>query len=77
MPAPGVANLEAGCQGLLIDETMRLLRCVRGKNIIGGDVVCMMPTKDSPNKITAHTASAVMFEMICLVADSLGRAATD
>ncbi len=69
--APGVANIEAGCQGFQIDEMMRLLRCVRGKNIIGGDVVCMMPTKDSPNKITAHTASAVMFEMICLIADTL------
>jgi len=50
---------------------MRLLRCVRGKNIIGGDVVCMMPTKDAPNQITAHTAAAVMFEIISLVSDSL------
>jgi len=50
---------------------MRLLRCVRGKNIIGGDVVCMMPTKDSPNQITAHTAASVMFEMISLISDSL------
>ena len=69
--APGVANLEAGCQGFMIDEVMRLLRCVRGKNIIGGDVVCLMPTKDSPNKITAHTATAVMFEIICLIADTI------
>ncbi len=67
--APAVANLEAGCQGFLIDEVMRLLRCVRGKNIIGGDVVCMMPTKDHPNKITAHTAAAVMFEIVSLIAD--------
>jgi guanidinopropionase len=50
---------------------MRLLRCVRGKNIIGGDVVCMMPTKDSPNQITAHTAAAVMFEVISLISDAL------
>ena len=70
--APGVANLEAGCEGFRIDEAMRLLRCVRGKNVIGGDIVCMMPTKDSPNRITAHTAAAVMFEIISLIADSSG-----
>ena len=69
--APGVANIEAGVQGFQVDEVMRLLRCVRGKNIIGGDVVCIMPTKDSPNQITAHTAASVMFEMISLISDSL------
>ena len=67
--APAVANLEPGCQGFLIDEVMTLLRCVRGANIIGGDVVCLMPTKDHPNKITAHTAAAVMFEIVSLIAD--------
>jgi len=69
--APGVANIEAGVQGFQVDEVMELLRCVRGKNIIGGDVVCMMPSKDHPNKITAHTASAVMFEIISLIADGI------
>ncbi len=69
--APGVANIEAGVQGFQVDEVMELLRCVRGKNIIGGDVVCLMPTKDNPNKITAHTASAIMFEMISLIADGI------
>jgi guanidinopropionase len=69
--APGVANIEAGVQGFQVDEVLELLRCVRGRNIIGGDVVCMMPTKDAPNQITAHTASAVMFEIISLIADYL------
>jgi len=68
--APAVANLEAGVEGFKVDEVMRLLRCVRGKDVIGGDVVCLMPTKDSPNKITAHTASAVMFEIMSLIADA-------
>ena len=67
--APAVANLEAGCEGFRIDEVMRLLRCVRGKNVVGGAVVCLMPTKDHPNQITAHTASAIMFEIVSLVAD--------
>ena len=68
--APGVANLEASTKGFDIDEAIALIRSVRGMNIIGGDVVCMMPTKDSPNNITAHTAMAIMFEMISLISDS-------
>ena len=28
-----------------------------------------MPTKDHPNRITAHTAAAVLFEIVSLVAD--------
>ena len=66
---PGVANLEVGVQGFQVDEVMRLLRCVRGRNIIGGDVVCLMPTRDHPNRLTAHFAAAVMFEMVSLIAD--------
>jgi guanidinopropionase len=69
--APAVANLEVGVEGFRIDEVLRLLRCVRGLNVIGGDVVCLMPTKDSPNKQTAHVASTIMFEIISLVADRL------
>jgi len=68
--APGVSNIEASEKGFDIDEAITLLRAVRGLNIVGGDVVCMMPTKDSPNQITALTASAVMFEMISMVAEN-------
>ncbi|MEM8775715.1 MAG: arginase family protein [Pseudomonadota bacterium] len=69
--APAVSNLEASEKGFDIDEAIALLQAVRGMNIVGGDVVCMMPTKDNPNQITAHTASAIMFEIICLIADYL------
>ena len=31
----------------------------KGKNVIGGDVACLMPTKDNPNQITAMVASAI------------------
>jgi len=41
-------------------------------NIIGGDVVCLMPTKDSPNQITAMGAAAIMFEMISMMAENCG-----
>ena len=67
--APGVSNIEAGCQGFMMDQVMKLLQATRGMNIIGGDVVCLMPTKDSPNQITAMVATAIMFEMISLIAD--------
>jgi guanidinopropionase len=67
--APGVSNIEAGCQGFMMDQVMELLQATRGMNIIGGDVVCLMPTKDSPNQITAMVATAIMFEMISLIAD--------
>ena len=73
--APAVSNIEASEKGFDIDEAMGLLRAARGLNIIGGDVVCMMPTKDSPNNITALTASAVMFEMISMIAENIGGSA--
>jgi guanidinopropionase len=69
--APGVSNLEPGEEGFRIDEVKRLMGAVRGLNVIGGDVVCLMPTKDSPNRITAMSAAVVMFEMVALIADRL------
>ena len=70
--APGVANIEAGIEGFGIDQVVDLLRSVRGANVIGGDVVCLMPTIDSPNMITSYRAMAVMFEIISLIADRIG-----
>ncbi len=67
--APGVANIEAGIEGLRVNEVMEVIRSVRGLNVIGGDVACLMPTWDSPNQITAFVAVAVMFEMITLIAE--------
>ncbi len=69
--APAVSNLEAGEKGFDIDEAVGLLHAVRGMNIVGGDIVCMMPTKDSPNQITALTAMSIMFEMISMVAETV------
>ena len=70
--APGVANIEAGIEGFGINQVVRLLQSVRGKNVIGGDVVCLMPTIDSPNQITSYRAMAVMFEIISLISVYLG-----
>ncbi|QPC44103.1 arginase family protein [Kaustia mangrovi] len=69
--APGVSNLEAGYRGLRAYEAIRLLRTMRGLDIVGADIVCMMPTRDNPNQITALTATVLMFEMICLIGDRI------
>ena len=69
--APGVANLEAGSRGFNIDEAVGLIHSTRHLNVIGGDIVCMMPTKDAPNQITAYTAGAIMFEMISIISENL------
>jgi guanidinopropionase len=70
--APGVSNLEPAIEGFKMPDVLKMLQGLRGKNIIGGDVVCLMPTVDSPNQITAHVANSIMFEMVCLIADNMG-----
>jgi guanidinopropionase len=67
--APAVANLEPGYPGIRCGDAIRMLQGLRGLDIIGGDVVCIMPTKDNPNQITAMNAMVLAFEMICLIAD--------
>ncbi|MEM7496592.1 MAG: arginase family protein [Pseudomonadota bacterium] len=69
--APAVSNLEPGVGGFGIDEAMGLLRAIRGAEVIGGDVVCLMPTKDQPNNITSMVASTVLFEIVSLIADRM------
>lgn len=69
--APGVANLEAGYRGLRAYEAIQILHGLRGCNIVGGDIVCPMPSVDNPNQITALTGTVLMFEIMCLIADYL------
>ena len=69
--APGVANIESAFRGFNMDEARKLLQSLKGRNVIGGDVACLMPTKDSPNNITSMVAAAVMFEIICLISLNL------
>lgn len=70
--APAVSNIEPGEKGFDIDEATAILHSVRGLNIVGGDVVCLMPTKDQPNNITSMVAAAVMFEMISMISENCG-----
>lgn len=69
--APGVSNLEAGSTGFTVSQVVEIFEGIRGFNVIGGDVVCLMPTKDNPNKITSQIAAAMMFEIVSLIADRL------
>jgi guanidinopropionase len=67
--APGVSNLEPGEDGFTMTQAARILQGLRGHDVVGGDVVCLMPTKDSPNNITAMNATAILFELATLVAE--------
>jgi guanidinopropionase len=67
--APAVSNLEPGPGGLSMRQACGILQGLRGLDVRGADVVCLMPTKDSPNGITAMNAMAIMFELVTLVAE--------
>ena len=66
--APAVSNIEPSFAGFTMEEAKSLIQSVKNKNVIGGDVVCLMPTKDSPNNITAMVAASMMFEIISVIA---------
>jgi guanidinopropionase len=73
--APGTGTPEVG--GITTLEAQRLLRGLRGLNLIGGDVVEVAPPYDQSGN-TALVGATMMFEILCLVADSkygAGRAA--
>ena len=69
--APGTANLEPAFNGFNMDEARKLIQCLKGRNVIGGDVACLMPTKDQPNNITSMVAASIMFEIISLISFNL------
>ena len=69
--APAVSNVEPGYPGLTMWEAMRVLHGMCGMNVIGADVACLMPTMDTPNKITAQNAAVIMFEQISLIAERM------
>jgi guanidinopropionase len=65
--APGTGTPEVG--GITTLEAQRLLRGLRGLNLIGGDVVEVAPPYDQTGN-TALVGASIMFEILCLVADS-------
>jgi guanidinopropionase len=66
--APGTGTPEVG--GITTHEAQRLLRGLRGLNLIGGDVVEVAPPFDQTGN-TALVGATMMFEIVCVVADSL------
>lgn len=64
--APGTGTPVPG--GLTTYETQRILRALKIKNLVGGDVVEVSPPYDSSD-ITSLAAVDTMFELLCLMAD--------
>lgn len=65
--APGTGAPVVG--GLTTYESLRIVRGLRGLNLIGGDVTEISPLHDV-NDCTSLVAASLLFEMICLVADA-------
>lgn len=69
--APGTGTPSIG--GFTSAEALGLLRSLRGANIVGADVVEVLPDRDVSG-ITALLAAHVMFEVLCL--DAVPREST-
>ena len=64
--APGTGTPEIG--GIPTIEAQKLLRGLRGLNLIGGDVVEVSPPFDQSGN-TALVGATIMFEILCLLAE--------
>ncbi len=65
--APGTGTPEVG--GLTTIEAQALLRGLRGLDLVGGDVVEVAPPFD-PSGNTALVGATMMYEILCLLAES-------
>ena len=68
--APGTGTPEVG--GLSSIEAQRLLRGLRGLDLIGGDVVEVSPPFD-PSGSTALVGATMMYEILCVLAEAVAR----
>ena len=68
--APGTGTPEIG--GLTTLEAQTLLRGLRGLELVGGDVVEVAPPFD-PSGNTALAGASIMYELLCLLAESVAR----
>ena len=66
--APGTGTPEIG--GLTTLEAQRMVRMLQGLNLVGGDVVEVSPPFD-PSGNTALVGATMMFEILCVLADSV------
>jgi guanidinopropionase len=66
--APGTGTPEAG--GLSMREAQGMVRALQGMDIIGADMVEVSPPYDVGG-ITAMNGATIMYELLCVMADSL------
>ena len=66
--APGTGTPEIG--GYSTYDAQKMIRGLRGLNLIGGDVVEVAPPFDQSGN-TALVGATMMFEILCVLADSL------
>ncbi|MCX7346278.1 MAG: agmatinase [Alphaproteobacteria bacterium] len=68
--APGTGVPEIG--GLMPRDVQVMIRSLQGMHLVGGDICEVAPCFD-PTGITAVTAANLMWEMLCVLADSKAR----
>ncbi|MDJ0935942.1 MAG: agmatinase [Kiloniellales bacterium] len=66
--APGTGTPE--CGGFSVIEAQLMIRGLRGLNLVGGDVVEVAPPFD-PSGNTALVGATILYEILCVVADSV------
>jgi len=66
--APGTGTPEIG--GYSTYEAQKMIRGLRGLNLIGGDVVEVSPPFDQSGN-TALVGANLMYEILCVLADAL------
>lgn len=71
--APGTGVPEIG--GLTPRDAQVIIRSLQGKHLVGGDICEVAPCYD-PTGITSVTAANLMWEMLCVIADSKARRGT-
>jgi guanidinopropionase len=67
---PGTGTPEIG--GLTPFEAQKILRSLRGRNLVGADIVEVSPPFDASG-MTALVAVTMMWEILCLLAEPFGR----
>ncbi len=66
MPGTGVPEIG----GILPRDAQKIIQSLRGEEIVGGDISEVSPCFD-PTGITCVTVANLMFEMLCVVAESV------
>jgi guanidinopropionase len=66
--APGTGTPEIG--GMTTLQAQHVVRGLQGLNLVGGDVVEVSPPFD-PSGNTALVGATMMFEILCVLADSV------